>query len=217
MTHRIGAYVRQNHLALICLCLIVGGGTAWALERNSVKSRHIVNGQVRSIDVLNDALTGRDVDESRLGSVPLADDSDLLDGMDSSDFAGARTLPGGAVAFFNLQTCPSGWSEFPAARGRYIVGMPAGGTVGAAVGTALSNGENRAVGQHNHAVTDPGHSHIYNAPGGPDAGAEGANDNHADPAGPSGTSASPTGITINNAGGVAGTNAPYLQLLACHN
>ncbi len=51
MASRIGNYVRQHHLALLCLFLIVGGGTAWALERNSVRSKHIKNGQVSQADL----------------------------------------------------------------------------------------------------------------------------------------------------------------------
>ena len=83
------------------------GGTAWALQANSVKSKHIVDGQVRTADVANDtgphALTGSDIasesldstdigndalsgfniQESTLGKVP---DADTLDGKNSSDF-----------------------------------------------------------------------------------------------------------------------------------
>ena len=72
MAGRIGNYVRQHHLALLCLFLIVGGGTAWALDRNSVRSRHIVNGQVKSSDAKNNGLTGTDIRESSLGQVPSA-------------------------------------------------------------------------------------------------------------------------------------------------
>ena len=68
------------------------------------------------------------------------------------------SLPPGAIAFF-AGACPTGWTEYTSARGRYIVGTPSGGTNGATVGTALSNSEDRAVGQHNHAITDPNHSH----------------------------------------------------------
>jgi hypothetical protein len=126
--------------------------------------------------------------------------------------------PAGAVMHFDLPACPAGWSEFADARGRYLVGLPSGGTAKAAVGTALSNGENRPTGQHTHGVNDPGHTHniaydtdmlanIGNTIGG--TRLFGVNN---------GTAVSDlgfTGITIQNAGDVAGTNAPYLQLLAC--
>jgi hypothetical protein len=81
MAGRIGSYVRQHHLALLCLFLIVGGGTAYALERNSVKSRHIKNGHVRTDDLAADA-----VNSSKLadGSVTLAH----LQGRTSTVFSG---------------------------------------------------------------------------------------------------------------------------------
>ncbi len=47
-----------NVVSLIALVAALGLGTAWALERNSVESRHIVNDQVKSVDVRNDNLHG---------------------------------------------------------------------------------------------------------------------------------------------------------------
>lgn len=59
-------------------------------------------------------------------------------------------IPTGAVVFFNLAACPSGWTEHTEARGRAIVGVPAGGSLNAtAVNPALSNLENRP---HSHQV-----------------------------------------------------------------
>jgi|tagenome__1003787_1003787.scaffolds.fasta_scaffold20180934_1 hypothetical protein len=127
--------------------------------------------------------------------------------------------PAGAVMFFDLAACPDGWSSFDAARGRYLVGLPSGGTAGAAVGTALSDQEDRPTGQHTHGVNDPGHIHAVGydteqlantgntiggtrMQGGSNSGSENSD-------------IAFTGITIQNAGLVAGTNAPYLQLLAC--
>jgi hypothetical protein len=126
--------------------------------------------------------------------------------------------PAGAVMHFDLAACPSGWSPYAPALGRYLVGTPAGGTFGATVGTALSNQENRPTGQHTHAVNDPGHTHtvdydtdqlanLGNTIGGTHQ--VGVNDGHAT------SQVAFTGITIANAGSVAGTNAPYVQLLVC--
>lgn len=122
-------------------------------------------------------------------------------------------IPSGAVMYFNLAACPTGWTELLFARGRYLVGLPSGGTRGGTAGIALTNLENRPVGQHNHQITDQGHAHnidTWDAGGG--SGISRSDDKHIDTRG---THASTTGITINNAGTVAGTNAPYLQLLAC--
>ncbi|MCX7616024.1 MAG: hypothetical protein N2Z68_01385 [Patescibacteria group bacterium] len=124
-------------------------------------------------------------------------------------------VPSGMVLFFNLPSCPSGWTELTSARGRYIVGLPAGGTLAATVGTALSNQENRPVGQHTHTVNDPGHDHyITHRPSIGLAGTDlesGSSFNFS-----IGDSyVSDTGVILNNAGTVAGTNAPYIQLLVC--
>ena len=65
------------------------------------------------------------------------------------------TIPAGAVMPFNLASCPSGWTELTNARGRYLVGRPSGGTLLGTAGTALTNRENRAAGQHLHSVNPP--------------------------------------------------------------
>lgn len=120
----------------------------------------------------------------------------------------------GALGFFYTSTCPPGWVHFPNAAGRYVVGTAAAVAPGSVVGTALTNAENRAAGQHSHGITDPGHQHSYAAPNytgvfgsGGATGSDGA-------AGAS-TGASSTNISINNFGTVAGTNAPYVQLRPC--
>lgn len=187
----------------------------------------------------------------------------------------AVEVPSGAVMFFNTTSCPSGWSELAAAQGRYLVARPAGGTVGLSIGSALANGENRAVGQHTHTVNDPshghnvydtghthtlydpGHAHIVTDPGHvhalpafyyagtPDSfefwALGGISGHRFQTFSISTTLTTTTGVSLNNAttnitvnsasGGVlvdsattgisinntgsAGTNAPYLQLLAC--
>ncbi|MCX7616025.1 MAG: hypothetical protein N2Z68_01390 [Patescibacteria group bacterium] len=122
--------------------------------------------------------------------------------------------PSGSVAFFNLSACPSGWSELTSARGRYIVSLPAGGTLAATVGTALSNQENRPVGQHTHTISDPGHGHgtyfYYQTTMG-----YGCCGNPTHSFTPNYTDVSYTGISVNATGTVVGTNAPYIQLLVC--
>ena len=139
--------------------------------------------------------------------------------------AAGDALPSGAVAYFEAAGCPAGWTAYEAVRGRYIVGLNAGGTVGAPVGTALADQESRAVGQHSHDITDPGHGHEIRGAGGalrvPSSivsfAGRGTVTNL--PASPntltSGVVPGPTGITVNPAGTVAGTPAPYVQLLAC--
>ncbi len=126
--------------------------------------------------------------------------------------------PSGAIMFFDLSSCPTGWTELTTAGGRYIVGKPSGGTLGAIVGTALTNSENRAVGQHTHTFTGnalPVHSHTV--PSGYKANSQhGLYQNQGNSAG--GTSSVSAGTpsgTNADAGSVAGTNAPYIQYLVC--
>jgi len=121
---------------------------------------------------------------------------------------GNALIPSGAVMSFNLSSCPSGWSALdgtggrPDARGRYIIDLPAGGTLAATVGTALSNQENRAAGQHNHYVF----GRLGNEGGGAQfRSLEGNSGNNG---------LSDTAGTIGNTS-VAGTNAPYIQFLVC--
>jgi hypothetical protein len=156
------------------------------------------------------------------------------------------TVPTGAVMFFNLASCPAGWSALVEAEGRYLVAMPTGGTLGAAVGTALTDGQDRATGRHTHSASSPAHTHtsqnhahtvephthsyhtnnmyagIANPGSGTwgwvpensgvyiDTGATGLTTSWVAPA----INATAATVTVNNAG-AAGTNAPYLQLLAC--
>jgi hypothetical protein len=127
----------------------------------------------------------------------------------------APSVPSGAVMFFNLTVCPSGWTELITAQGRYLVGLNPGGTLAGTDGAALSDLEDRPVGQHTHTVTDPGHTHTI----GQATSNSGTNGSYVR----SGTtylqtqstSSSSTGITIDQEGSVAGTNAPYIQLLVC--
>jgi hypothetical protein len=137
--------------------------------------------------------------------------------------AGAEGVaPTGAVNFFALASCPAGWSPFADAQGRYIVGLPQGGVLAKATGTPLTDGEDRAAGQHTHGVTDPGHAHTAVVDpilvGGNVAAIRfqgTADDGTGFVQQTLSTDAAPTNLTVNPFGTVAGTNAPYVQLLAC--
>lgn len=74
---------------------------------------------------------------------------------DVMDFGG---LPAGAVVFFNVETCPDGWTEMTGLRGRVPVGLPSGGLVGATVGSDLPDEGLRTISQvpsHTHSVNPP--------------------------------------------------------------
>lgn len=104
----------------------------------------------------------------------------------------------GAIMYFAASTCPTGWSEVTAARGRYIVGLPASGSVSSTVGTALTDQENRPAGQHTHSVTVKW----------PFGGGDFGSGSYANFSETSRTTDSGSGL-------VAGTNAPYIQFIVC--
>mgnify|MGYP001559171657 CR=1 FL=1 len=126
-------------------------------------------------------------------------------------------VPRGQVSFFNLTSCPSGWTALTAAQGRYLVGLPSAGTLAATVGTALTNQENRPTGSHVHPVVDAGHTHsiqLYNSTSGSSNQIPGQNSGSLGSQG--GAASATTGITISApSASVADTNAPYMQLLVC--
>ena len=138
----------------------------------------------------------------------------------TSDATGLATwetpssVPSGFVGFFDLASCPSGWTDLVNAQGRYLVGLPGGGTLNGEVGQVLTNLENRAVGQHGHNITDPAHSHTYSGIWGGSSMPynQQGGDGYASQRQTAGAS---TGITVQNTGTVSGTNAPYIQLRVC--
>jgi len=113
----------------------------------------------------------------------------------------ADSSPTGLIAFFT-NSCPSGWTEYTAARGRYIVGTPSGGSATATAGTALTDEENRPIGQHFHAIN---------------VGAGNMNTHHADNnvTGGLGGGGGSVNNVVTNAGNIADTNMPYIQLFCC--
>ncbi|MEN0063305.1 MAG: hypothetical protein AAGA48_14225 [Myxococcota bacterium] len=83
------------------------------------------------------------------------------------DVANVSEVPRDAVVFFNTASCPMGWSEVAATRGRTIVGLTgSGGALAGTVGTALGDLEDRT---HTHVVNpastntafDGAHSHQW--------------------------------------------------------
>ena len=68
MTKRIGTYLRRHHVALLALFLAVGG-TSYAaakLPTNSVATKQIKNGQVKSADLGKSSITSPKVKDGSL-------------------------------------------------------------------------------------------------------------------------------------------------------
>ena len=100
LTTRIRDYVRQNLIGIIALYVALGG-TAWALQANSVKSKHIVNGQVRTQDLDGAAVTGPKVANGALTGADIAADSLGGEDVDEGNLDSAvlqRRVDGGCQA-----------------------------------------------------------------------------------------------------------------------
>jgi hypothetical protein len=114
---------------------------------------------------------------------------------------GGALVPRGSVAFFELTSCPPGWKSFEQGRGRYLVGLVSAGSLGSQVGTPLADKENRATGKHDHKYQENG----WGWGGGPPGACT-------CDGGPGETKST---YTSQPSGETEGTNAPYVQLLAC--
>ena len=88
------------------------------------------------------------VPPARLGSGS-PDINMLLRGDQTWASLAGSSIPSNLIVFSSTGTCQTGFTEFTAARGFAIVGMPAGGTSQGTVGSAFTNLENRS---HNHSV-----------------------------------------------------------------
>ena len=60
---------------------------------------------------------------------------------------GGDSMPSGMVSSFNKKACPAGWKKYANARGRVVVGLQIGGTLGGLNGVPLADLENKL---HNH-------------------------------------------------------------------
>jgi Na+-translocating ferredoxin:NAD+ oxidoreductase RnfG subunit len=92
-------FTYANVVATIALFIAVGGGAAIAansLPKNSVKSKQLAPGAVRTSDIAKDAVTGDKVKESTLGKVPSAAHADSADTAGSA--ASATNAAHAAVA-----------------------------------------------------------------------------------------------------------------------
>src|SRR5436190_437883 len=89
-----------NVVATLCLFVVLGGGAyaATQLPAHSVGTKQLRRGAVTSAKIKDHTITGRDVDTSRLGSVPLAANATKLGGLDQSGFLRSHAQASGALA-----------------------------------------------------------------------------------------------------------------------
>jgi hypothetical protein len=134
----------------------------------------------------------------------------LMGGVQRSEFEQYRGVVASGIVglFFARDECPaqSGWSPVPDTfLGRYIVAVDGSASVGGVKGAPLSDLEDRPAGAHNHEYDLP--EHTTSGAGGSRLRDEGAG--HV-------LSGSRTGRGVSdNEPLKPGTNAPYIQLLAC--
>ncbi len=153
---------------------------------------------------------------------------------------GVGAVPPGAVMSFNRTSCPPGWTELTAARGRVVVGLGNAGTLLGLVGTPLADLTPRRTSEvpsHSHTIDPPAttstnagsHSHCLNVSGADDNNHTGNFDGVADSdAGAKGcirntssagehTHTTDVGQFDSGATGVGTVDVgmPYIQLLTC--
>ncbi len=69
MLARILGRVNSAHLMALFALFVALGGTAFALNNNSVKSKHIKDGTVKSVDLKNDNVKSVDLKNDNVKSV----------------------------------------------------------------------------------------------------------------------------------------------------
>ncbi|MDD2680082.1 MAG: hypothetical protein PHO03_04735 [Candidatus Omnitrophica bacterium] len=113
------------------------------------------------------------------------------------------SIPAGAVLAFNLDACPSGWTEYTSARDRTIVGS----------GTTYARGATGGAATHTLSTAEmPSHSHgLTGSTGGDLFGSNPAAGTYH----PSGSWSLPRGTDNAGGGGAHNNMQPYIALLYC--
>lgn len=113
------------------------------------------------------------LDATRAGSVVFDSSASTLKFCDGTGWvAVSMGVPSGAVWAFDLASCPAGWTEYTAARGRFLRGIDNGAGNDPDGTRAPSNVQTDDLKAHVHSVDPPStatnsagaHSHDYNRP-----------------------------------------------------
>ncbi len=205
-----------------------GGGTVlWDETQNGVAVTNglyaVMLGSTRSFDsntFNGNRWIGVTVDNgtemnprTRVSSVPFA-----LNAENANKIAGGATT--NMISLFEGSSCPSGWSEYTAARGRVIVGLPSGGTAAGTVGNALTNLEDRTIATHQHELPISASANgWWRATGAVNpfgSTTTTRNDYYYDGSSTAGPMMTSTSALSGPAGGVSTSNIiPYIQLIYC--
>ena len=110
----ISSHLRSNAIAYLALFLALGGGVAWAVERNSIRSKHIVNRTVKPIDVKPNSLTGKQVKNKSLTAADIR----------TATLATTRSAAGVVNANGSVQDITSGVTVDHESSGTYRIDIP---------------------------------------------------------------------------------------------
>lgn len=155
---------------------------------------------MRAALILACFVAGCGFDPSGLGGGRRGDAGALDDGATNGDGGnnGGDALPTGAISYFRGSTCPTGWSPYEPAKGRFVVATIGAVPTGTTSGDPLAGGEDRT---HQHAFTLKftfRDQSFVGASGGSNGGI-----------------ASKSDVTVTGTTEPASTGLPYLQLLVC--
>jgi hypothetical protein len=109
----------SNVVAVVALFVALGG-SAYALSKNSVKSRHIENGQVRTEDLDDSAVTGAKINGGAIKSGDVGDDELTGRDIDEESFNFADVPTTGVMSAQARQIGGDGDTTFTAVSGRTI-------------------------------------------------------------------------------------------------
>ena len=99
-----------NVISTLCLCLLVGGGTAFAatkLAKNSVGTKQIKNNAITGAKIKNGAVTGSKIAASTLGTVPSAANAAHADSSTDAGHATSATTAANAAHADSANTATS--------------------------------------------------------------------------------------------------------------
>jgi hypothetical protein len=157
---------------------------------------------MRAALILACTVAGCGFDPSGLGAEAVADantvEATAYDDAGPGGAAGGDALPTGAISYFRGATCPTGWSPYEPARGRFVVATIGAVPTGTTSGDALTSGEDRKH-QHAFSLTFALKDQSFLAASG----------------GSNGGIASKSAVTISGSTEPSSTGLPYVQLLVC--
>jgi hypothetical protein len=147
MSRRLATLVRTQFLGLLALLIVLTGGTALAAStaaKNSVTSKSIKNGQVRTVDLAPAAVTGDKLAPGSVTTANLGPDSVTTDQVKNGNLTGTdvsdNSLTGSDVNESTLGIVPNASSLGGVPAAAYLRGSVVKKETAVAAGTDLGDG-----------------------------------------------------------------------------